>query len=168
MTIPTAQLLADREQRIADWGETIQPKIYAGTTLYEFPRPVQALRMRDTWDFDRSKVPLKDGETLAGQSRKGVAIFLNGQIASQAGTSKQTEAAMFAEIESMRSHLNDNATNGKFELFLFHDSATPYYRKFKNCSTLRFDVDLSNRNLFTYTMEIHSDDPTLYTTAEGA
>ncbi len=167
MTIPSAQLLADREQRIADWGDSIQPKIYAGSTLYEFPRPVRSLRLRDAWDFDRFKIPLKDGESIAGQSRTGVTIFIDGQIATQISTSKQTEAEMFAEIETMRSHLNANNTNGKFELFLFHDSATPYYRKLKNCSTIRFDVDLTNRTLFTYAIEILSDDPTLYTTAAG-
>ncbi|MFQ5732300.1 MAG: hypothetical protein ACE5KM_10140 [Planctomycetaceae bacterium] len=167
MTVPDPLLLADREQRIADWGDTVQPVIYAAGTLYKFPLPVRVFRFRDTWDFDRFKVPLKDGETIVGQSRTGVAVFVEGQIATQAGATKQTAAEMFAEVETMRSRLNANGTNGKFELFLFHDSATPYYRKFKACSTLRFEVNLSNENLFSYTAEIVSDDPVIHSTAEG-
>jgi len=167
MTIPTNMLLDDREQRITDWGDSVQPVIYAGATLYKFPRPVGRFRFSDAWDFDRFKVPLKDGESHVGHSRNGVRIVIEGQIAAQDGDAKQTEAEMFAEIETMRSHLNANATNGKFELFLFHDPATPFYRKFKDCSTIRFDLDLSTKTLFTYAVEIHSDDPTVYATAEG-
>ena len=166
MTIPASLLLNDREQRVADWGDTVEPVIYANATLYRFPRPIRIFRFRDAWDFDRFKVPLKDGESLVGQSRKGVEIVIEGQIASQNATAKLTEADMFAEIESLRTHLNATSCV-KFELFLFHDSATPYYRKFKNCSTVAFDLDLSNRTLFSYRVEIHSDDPVIYTTAEG-
>jgi hypothetical protein len=166
MPVPESLLLNDREQRIADWGDTVEPVIYANETLYRFPRPVRVFRFRDAWDFDRFKVPLKDGETFVGQSRKGVEIVIAGQIATQDGASKQTEAAMFAEIETMRTALNAT-TCEKFELFLFHDPATPYYRKFKNCSTVAFDLDLTNRTLFGYRVEVHSDDPVIYATAEG-
>lgn len=167
MPVPESLLTNDRQQRIADWSETVQPKIYAGSTLYEFPRPVRIFRFRDAWAFDRYKVPLKDGETIAGQSRRGVSIVIDGQIALQDGDDKTSEADMFAEIEAMRGHLNANETNGKYELFLFHDTETPYYRKFKDCSTVTFDLDLSNKTLFAYAVEIHSDDPTIYTTAPG-
>lgn len=168
MSVPPSLLTTDREQRIADWGDTVEPVIYANATLYRFPRPIRVFRFRDAWDFERFKVPLQDCETTTGLSRRGVEIVIEGQIATQNGASKQTEAEMFAEIETMRSHLNANETNGKFELFLFHDSGTPYYRKFKDCSTSRFELNLSNRNLFSYAAEIHSDDPVIYTTAPGA
>ena len=149
MTVPESLLLADRERRITDWGETARPVVYSNGTLYSLPQPVRVFRFRDMWEFARFKVPLKDGEFINGQSRNGVTVVIEGQIAGQDGSAKQTVAEMFAEVEAMRTHLNANSSNGKFELFLVHDSATPYYRKFKACSTVRFEVDLSQRTLFS-------------------
>jgi len=167
MGVPDSLLLTDRQQRTADWADTIQPVVWSGQNLYEFPRPVRRFRFRDTWDFDRFKVPLKDGESIVGQSRKGVAVVIEGQIAHRLGEDTLTEADMFAEIETMRAILTAAGTAGKFELFLFHDTETSYFRKFKNCSMIEFELDLSNRTLFSYAANIHSEDPKIYVTPPG-
>jgi len=147
---------------------TFKPAIYQNASFYELPRPVPVVRMRDAWDAGRFKVPLADGDTLTGHSRQGVDISIEGQIGSQSGTLKISEGDMLQEAETLRDRLDVASDAEKFELFLYHDSASGTYRKFKTCSTVQFEIDLSNQNLFTYSMVVHAEDPVLYTTAPGA
>lgn len=146
---------------------TFKPAVYDGSTLYELPRPVLAVRIQDAWDFKEFKVPLAAGDVLTGHSRQGVDISIEGQVGSQAGNLKTTEQEMFQELETLRGMLNVDSSNGKFSLFLYYDAISAIYRKFKNCSTSRFEYDLSDKNLFTYSITIHADDPVIYTTAPG-
>ena len=167
MTVPASLTLNDREQRIADWGETNEPAIYQNAALHKFPLPIRKLRIRDAWDFQQFKVPLKDGDQLTGHSQQGVEILIEGQVALQDGAAKLTEGEMFAEIESLRTVLDAGSSSGKYELFLFHDTVTPYYRKFKSCATRQLEINLANRDLFSYSVLIHAEDPVIYTTAPG-
>ena len=146
---------------------TFKPALYDGSTLHELPRPVTALRLRDRWDFERFKVPLAAGDTLVGHSLDGVDLAVDGQIVSQAGALMLSEHDMFSELETLRSALDVSAAGQKYEFFLYHDSESATYRKFKNCSTLRFEYDLSDKRMFKYAIEIHAEDPVIYTTAPG-
>ena len=141
-----------------------KPAIWRNDLLYELPRPVVALRIQDTWDFARFKVPLHDGDTLAGHSRGGVDISLEGQLASHSGDLKLTEADMFAALEALRSALDVIGSDNLYELFLYHDDASSTYRSFRSCSTVRFEYDLGDQRLFTYAAVIHAADPVIYTT----
>ena len=145
-----------------------KPAVYDGSSLYELPRPIVSLRLQDAWDFEQFKVPLRDGDTAVGHSRDGVDIAIDGQIGTQQGELKASEEEMFQEIETLRSRIDVDSSADKYELFLYHDAASDVYRKFKSCSTVRFDVDLSDKHLFTYSAVIHADDPVIYTTAPGA
>ena len=167
MTVPDSQLLNDRDRRLTDWGETLKPSIYNNSVLYELPLPVLTLRIRDAWDFERLKVPLADGNFLAGHSRQGAEISISGQIGLQAGVVKSTQAEMFAEIENLHTALEVPSSTEKYSFFLFHDVQAAFYRKYKTCTTVRFDYDLSNKNLFMYSLVIHAEDPVIYTTAPG-
>ena len=144
---------------------TFKPAIYKDETLYELPRPVLSLRIQDAWDFEQFKVPLAAGDFTAGHSRGGVDISLEGQIGSQSGELRLTEEAMLDELESLRAALDVTAAGGKYVFFLYHDESSATYRHFKSCSTVRFDYDLSRKPLFTYSLLIHAEDPTLYHTA---
>jgi hypothetical protein len=146
---------------------TFKPAIYKNSVLYELPRPVPVVRMRDAWDAGRFKVPLADGDALVGHSRQGVEISIEGQIGSQSGTLKTSEGDILQAAELLRERLDVSSDAEKFELFLYHDTASGTYRKFKICSTVQFEIDLSNQNLFTYSMVVHAEDPVLYTTAPG-
>ena len=146
---------------------TFKPALYDGSTLHELPRPVVAMRLKDRWDFEKLKVPLAAGDTLVGHSLDGVDLAIDGQIVSQAGTLLLSEQDMFAELESLRSALDVSASGTKYEFFLYHDAASATYRKFKQCSTLRFEYDLSDKRLFKYSVEVHAEDPVIYTTAPG-
>jgi hypothetical protein len=146
---------------------TFKPAVYDGSTLYELPRPIVSIRVQDAWDFEQFKVPLAAGDTVVGHSRQGVDIAVEGQIGTQGGGLKITEADMFQEIETLRSRLDVTSSGDEYEFFLYHDTATATYRKFKSCSTIRFDYDLSNKNLFTFSAAIHAEDPVIYTTAPG-
>ena len=147
---------------------TFKPAIYDGVSLYELPRPILAVRIHDAWNFEQLKVPLADGDTLTGHSFQGTEISLDGQLGTQAGTLKASESDMFQEMETLRGVLDVSADAEKYEFFLYHEAASATYRKFKSCSTVRFNWDLSNKTLFTYALLIHAEDPVIYTTAPGA
>ncbi|MBW3542805.1 MAG: hypothetical protein KY476_21290, partial [Planctomycetes bacterium] len=144
-----------------------KPAIYNGSVLYELPRPVTALRLRDVWDFERFKVPLAAGDSLVGHSLCGVDVAVEGQILSHAASLTLTEQAMFEALEGLRAMFDLPTTGVKYTFFLYHDAATTTYRKLKNCSTLRFEYDLSDKRRFTWKAEIHSEDPVIYKTAPG-
>jgi len=148
-------------------GFVFKPAVYGGAGLYELPRPVPVLRVRDSWDSSRFKVPLADGDATVGHSRQGVDISLEGQVGSQSGTLKTTEGAMLQELETLRETLDVSSAAEKYEFFIYHDSSSGVYRKFKTCSTVQFEMDLSDQNLFTYSLIVHAEDPVLYTTAPG-
>jgi hypothetical protein len=142
-----------------------KPAIWKGGTLYELPRPVNVVRLQDSWDFARFKVPLAAGDELAGRSANGVDIALEGEIGTQAGVLRPDEAAMFTAVQALRTALSPANPDQVYQFFLYHDAASATYRSFKDCTTVRFDCDLSTKQLFTYSALIHASDPTVYTTA---
>ncbi|VAX40666.1 hypothetical protein MNBD_PLANCTO02-2909 [hydrothermal vent metagenome] len=147
---------------------TFKPTIDNGVLLQELPRPILRLSVQDAWDFEQFKVPMKDGDTLVGHSQKGIEISIDGQVGTQAGTPTLTEEAMFTALESLRAVADVADSNSKYDFFLYYDVATSTYRKFKSCSTVRFEYDISDNTLFTYSLVIHAEDPAIYSTASGA
>ena len=144
------------------------PAIYRDATLWELPRPVSSMRIQESWDFERFKVPLADGDSHVGHSKQGVDISIEGQFGSQDGVTKLSEAEMFAVLESLRTKLDISADSEKFEFFLYYDISSGTYRKFRECSTVRLEYDLSSPHLFAYSAIVHADDPTIFSTAPGA
>lgn len=141
---------------------TFHPAIWRSPSLFALPRPVVSVRIQDTWDVDRFKVPLLDGDTLLGHSRNGVDVSLEGQIGSRDGTLLLDEPAMFAALEDLRAALDVQGTDDSYELVLYHDPETETYRALRDCSTVRFEYDLSDKHLFTYAVVIHASDPVMY------
>ena len=144
---------------------TFKPAIDNGVLFQELPRPILRFRVQDAWDYKQFKVPLKDGDTLVGQSQQGIDISIEGQIGSQSGALKLSEAEMFDALENLRAALNVDGTDGKYDLFLYHDASSATYRKFQACTTVRFEYDLSEKAIFTYSVTIHAEDPGIYSTA---
>lgn len=145
-------------------GFTFKPAIWKNSALYELPRPVRTVRIQDAWDFEDFKVPLADGDSLVGRSQQGVDISLEGQCGTQADALKSTEQEMFEELETLRSKLGVSSPGETYDLFLYHDDVSGLYRHFKSCTTVRFEYDLSDKHLFTYTALVHAEDPVIYTT----
>ncbi|MEX0715334.1 MAG: hypothetical protein WD066_02040 [Planctomycetaceae bacterium] len=146
---------------------TFRPAVYRDSTLHELPRPVDVLRWQDAWDFDRFHVPLADGDHTVGHSQQGIDVAIEGRIGTQAGALCASEEEMFDALAALRSALGVGAGDERFELFLYHDAASQTYRKFKSCSTVRFEADLSDPHLFAYSAVIHADDPALHATGPG-
>ena len=146
---------------------TFKPAIYRDSFFYELPRPVDSLRIRDSWDFQTFKIPLADGNTVVGRSRQGVKIFIEGRFGSQDGAITLTEQDMFQEIKELRDKLDVPETSDTYSFFLYHNATVGAYRKFKSCSTISFEFDLSNEKLYSYSAVIHAADPEVYTTAPG-
>ncbi|QDU41031.1 hypothetical protein Mal4_53960 [Maioricimonas rarisocia] len=142
-----------------------KPAIWRDDTLYELPRPIRSLRIQDEWDFQRFKVPLVDGDLTVGSSRDGVDIIVSGQIGSQSGELRLTEADMFSELEALRTALDRSAGDAPYHFFLYHDPGAETYRSFRECTTVRFEYDLSKQALFAYSAVIHAGDPTIYSDA---
>ena len=146
---------------------TFNPAIYRDTLLYELPRPIDSLRVRDSWDFQTFKIPMADGNTIVGGSRKGVEIVVEGRIGSQAGTLKLTETDMYQEIKDLRNALDVPETTDTYSFFLYYDATVGLYRKFKSCLTIRFEFDLSDEKLYSYSAVIYAADPRVYTGGPG-
>jgi hypothetical protein len=141
-----------------------RPAIIRDDAIIELPRPILACRIHDSWDFLKMKVPLQDGNQLAGPSRDGVDISIDGQIGAYSGELKLTEGAMLDALLALRSALHVTDAEG----YLFALFATPDHsqaRYFRRCLTSRFDVDFSNPRLYAYSVAIHAADPVL---REGA
>jgi len=145
-----------------------QPGLYKSSSLYFLPRPITALRVTEGWDFQQFKIPLKAGDVHVGHSRDGITILVEGQLGSQDGDLKLSEAEMFSALETLRESLEVTSDADKFEFFLYYDASSSTYRKHKNCSVVRFEYDLSNPHLFSYSATLHADDPTIYSTGPGA
>lgn len=139
------------------------PSLWTAGELFELPRPVTSVRVQDSWDFARFKVPLGNGDTVTGHSRNGVDIAIEGRLGSHAGQVTLDEAGMFAVLEQLRSKLHLAPQGPGYEIFLYHDAATSTYRSFRRCHTVRFDYDLSDPHLFSYSVLVHATDSTLYT-----
>lgn len=142
-----------------------RPSIVRASSLYELPRPITSLRVQDAFDFSKWKVPLVAGDLLIGHTASGVDIAIEGQIASQAGQLQLTEAQMFQTLEGLRTAVQSTQPDDRYRLFLYLDSATATYRSFRNCATVRFEYDLSQKHLFTYSLVVHASNPTIETTA---
>lgn len=139
-----------------------KPALQRPGALYELPRPITSLRIQDAWDFMRFKVPFAQGDSATGFSRNGVDISLEGRLAAQSGDLMLDEAAMFTALEELRMQLHVSPTAAPYSFFLYHDPATQTYRSFRRCHTVRFEYDLSDPHLFTYSALIHAADPTIY------
>lgn len=142
-----------------------KPSLWRDGLLYELPRPITSLRIQDAWDYARFKVPLRNGDAIAGPSRNGVDVALEGQCGSRSGALTLDEAAMFAALEELRARLHVNDSSAAFEFFLYHDPATSTYRSLRNCLATRFEYDLSDPHLFTYSLVIHAADATIHSAA---
>lgn len=141
-----------------------KPALWRHGLLYELPRPITSLRIQDSWDYARFKVPLRDGDVSAGPSRNGVDIAIEGQIGSQGGALKLDEAAMFLALETLRGQLHVDDPDDRYEFFLYHDPASGTFRSFRQCLTTRFEYDLTDPRLFTYSLVVHAADAAIYAT----
>ncbi|SFH68430.1 hypothetical protein [Planctomicrobium piriforme] len=136
------------------------PAIVRDLDVVEFPRPILTCRLHDSWDFLKLKVPRRDGDQVAGPSRDGVDVTIEGQIGSLSGELKLSEAEMLSAVEELRAALHVADEEG-FALALFQDDEGGR-RYFQQCLTTRFDVDFSNPRIYSYAASIHASDPVLY------
>ena len=143
-------------------GFRFRPAVERGGVLYELPRPISSLTLQETWDSERFKVLLVDGDQWAGTSRNGVDVTLAGELSSRAGAIQRSEAEMFAVLEELRNRLHVGESAAKYRFYLYHDADTATYRYLESCTTVRLETDLSKRAVFTYRVVIHAEDPVIY------
>lgn len=130
-----------------------RPVILKNGVEFELPRPLSKVLIEDLWDLE------------IGPQKVGTNITLEGQVGSQDGELLLTEDEMLAEIEQLRASSDIVNASEKYSLYLYHDATNEVYRRFANCQTTKLDFDLSNKNLFSYSMLVTTDDPTIYETA---
>lgn len=162
------QLQSDRTRRLQDWGDMpFMPAVDRDGDVYELPRPVTQFSLKDTWDSERFKTLLVDGDTVVGSTRNGVDILLTGEIGSPAGETVLTPADLFTALAELRDKLHVGADDAKFRFFLVYDADNSVYRYFQSCSTVRLETDLSNSSVFQYRLVIHAEDPQIYDSLES-
>lgn len=142
-----------------------RPSISRTNSLYELPGPILSLRIQDAFDFAKWKAPHVRGDFVAGHTPSGVDLAIEGQIGSHNGNLFITEEQMFGALEQLRVAVHSTSPDDRYRFFLYYDPGTQTYRSFTNCSTVRFEYDLSKKQLFTYTLVIHACDPTILQTA---
>ncbi|MBT5018569.1 hypothetical protein OAF98_02080 [Planctomicrobium sp.] len=138
------------------------PGIARSGIIVEFPHPVLVFRIRDAWDFEKMKVPLRDGDQIVGHSKAGSDIAIEGQIGQHSGSLKLSEPEMLTTLNTIRDALDVNSVDGSYSLVAFNDDAVDDHRYFKNCTTTKFEFDLSNPNIYSFAAVIHAADPILY------
>jgi len=107
-----------------------------------------------------------DANMIAFSGRpNGVDIAIEGEFGTYADVLRPDEASMFTALQALRAALSPANPDQVYQFFMYHDVGSATYRSFKSCTTVRFDCDLSNKQLFTYSALIHASDPTVYTTA---
>jgi len=136
------------------------PTLLRGEDTIEFPRPIIVCRVHDSWDFLKLKVPRQDGDQLAGPSRDGVDITIEGQVGSHSGELKLSEERMLEALETLRGSLDADDDQGYVLALYRRDDGS--YRYFQRCLTSRFDVDLSSQRIYSYSVSIHAGDPIWY------
>lgn len=147
-----------------------KPSVYKSSTLTLLPRPVDKLDMSCRWLMDEQKVPLLDGVETYGHSEDGLVFSIQGVIAIDSGTPTITEESMWGVLANLKTVLDVSNGTGKYEFFIYHDTGSATYRKFKECVTLQFDVSIGDqdRTEWPYSIVIRAEDPVIHTTAPGA
>jgi hypothetical protein len=163
MSLPASLLAADKQRQLADWDAALvwRPAWLRDGTLYQFPRPIPQVRIHETWDAARFKVPLTDGDALSGGSRNGVDITLVGQIVVEDAADPP---ALLTALSELRDALHVTGDDDKAWLFLYHDAEAEVYRHFRGCSTVRFHYELVDGLTIAYEALLHAEDATLYET----
>lgn len=160
MPLSLDQLHADRNVRAADWTVvSVRPLIERDGTLYELPRPAWVVSLRDTWDGERFKTLLLDGDTVVGTTRNGVEITLRGELGAPPDGSAWTPAQIFAALAELRTQLHVGPDGVKYRLWLDRDPGTGAGWYFSSCSTLRLETDVSNAAAVSYRVVVHAENP---------
>lgn len=138
------------------------PAIARAGIVTEFPHPILVFRIRDAWDFDKMKVPLRNGDQVVGHSKSGADIAIEGQIGEHSGALKLSEPDMLTTLNTIRDALNVDAIVGSYSLLVFSDDTLDDHRFLKDCTTVKFEFDLSNPMIYSFSALIHAADPALY------
>lgn len=147
-----------------------KPAIYDGSNLVELPRPISSLVSNLSWDWRKSKVPLKDGLTGDGPSKNGRDIEVQATVAIDGSSSPLiTEIAMYDRLVAIENAMEVNGTD-RLEFFIYHDTTSGVYRKFSSCLPVDFSWEIGDQtvSVFRYTLKIHAEDPDSKSTAPGA
>ncbi len=134
-------------------GMMLRPAVRTAGPWYELPGPITGCRIQESWDAERFKVPLRAGDQVAGLSRNGIDVTLRGAVGKRGEAAAFTEQAMWDTLLELREKL-DVAGETKFELRLLADGDRADL--LTGCTTTRFEYDLSNPSLFSYSVQIHA------------
>lgn len=140
--------------------------------LFYLPAPVKTFGIPHESKAKIESLVTKAGGNKAYNNKYAVSqITITGDISissvSESGTQLADDEDMFELYRDLVSFLD---TSAEFEVFMYYDSTTPKYRKFKKLvlASMNTDIGDNNRTAFPYTIQLHRMDPVIYTTAPGA
>ena len=143
---------------------TFAPTLVLPSGAVPLPRPITQLRVQDQWEAASFTVPLRDGSVRRGRSRGGIDLAIRGQFAVTAEGLALSESDMFDAIDDVRMALHLGGPEVTYGLALFVDATNSGNRRgFIDCTTVKFEYDLSDRALFGYSLLIHASDPAMRT-----
>ena len=143
--------------------------IFPNLQIVPLPRPILQLRVQDGFEATPMTVPFRDGSVRRGRSRGGVDIAIRGQLARSGDDLAFSEPEMFDAIESVRLALLRDDPEETYGLALYRfvlpeqdllDSDR--LRGFAECTTVKFEYDLSDRAIYGYSLIVHASDPVVH------
>ena len=140
---------------------TFAPAVVLPQETIELPRPVTTLKLLDSWDAARFRIPGRAGEVTRGSAPGGVTIAIRGRIGSQAGTLAADESAMLDVLHRIREALHDLGPDDSFGLAIYRDGES--LRGFTDCTPLKVEADLSDAALFGYSLVVRAGSVQLVT-----
>jgi len=141
-------------------GLVFRPAILKAGTFYPLPQPITKVQIQESWDFERYKVLLEDGDGTVGRSRNGVDVTFQGEVARAGDQLLLSEVEMLAALEELRSVFHADG-DAPFSVYLYRDEADETSRYFQQCSVSRFVYDLTRPELYVYSLVLHADDPVM-------
>lgn len=115
-------------------------------------------------------MPRVAGATSYGLALDTLPITIIGEFGKSASAVTDSEQEMWTELETLRTKLASADDSEKLELFIYHDTGSATYRKFKQVRpvSLQPSVGDSSRVIFGYQLVLMAENPAIYSTAPGS
>ena len=133
---------------------TFAPALVLPAETIPLPRPVTTLKLLDTWEAARFRVPGRAGELARGSVAGGVTVSVRGRVGTHAGQPAVAEPQMLEVLHRVREALHAVGPDETFGLAIYESAGV--LRGFTDCTPLKVEADLSDPALFGYALTLRA------------
>jgi hypothetical protein len=144
--------------------------------LFFLPQPITAFPLLDDFKGRVEEMTAKvGGNAVRGNRHAHKQVSITGLYGKHLVS---TETALLTELQMLDLHrdllefLNPDEPTQEHELFIYYDSGTSTYRKYKQCFKSSLSTDIGDaayaNKIFTMNLQMIILDPVIYTTGPGA